>query len=94
MSTPTTHRDFRLIDSTLRDGSHAISHQYTEDDVISIVKGLDAAGVEVIEIAHGDQQDRENFRRIGETSFKEGGELITKIHINITYTFENIVIRM
>ena len=54
MSTPTTHRDFRLIDSTLRDGSHAISHQYTEDDVINIVKGLDAAGVEVIEIAHGD----------------------------------------
>ncbi|CAB4670604.1 unannotated protein [freshwater metagenome] len=54
MSTQTTHRDFRLIDSTLRDGSHAISHQYTEDDVINIVKGLDAAGVEVIEIAHGD----------------------------------------
>jgi hypothetical protein len=27
-----------------------------------------------IEIAHGDQQDRENFRRIGETSFKEGSE--------------------
>jgi len=27
-----------------------------------------------IEIAHGDQQDRENFRRIGETSFKEGGD--------------------
>ncbi|MEZ5116498.1 MAG: 4-hydroxy-2-oxovalerate aldolase [Candidatus Nanopelagicales bacterium] len=46
--------DFRLIDSTLRDGSHAISHQYTEDEVIAIVHGLDAAGVPVIEIAHGD----------------------------------------
>ncbi len=46
--------DFRLIDSTLRDGSHAISHQYYADDVVSIVRGLDAAGVQVIEIAHGD----------------------------------------
>ncbi len=46
--------DFRLIDSTLRDGSHAISHQYYADDVVAIVRGLDAAGVQVIEIAHGD----------------------------------------
>ncbi|MFM7147232.1 MAG: 4-hydroxy-2-oxovalerate aldolase [Actinomycetales bacterium] len=46
--------DYRLIDSTLRDGSHAISHQYDADDVIAIVRGLDAAGVQVIEIAHGD----------------------------------------
>lgn len=46
--------DYRLIDSTLRDGSHAISHQYGAEDVIAIVRGLDAAGVQVIEIAHGD----------------------------------------
>lgn len=46
--------DYRLIDSTLRDGSHAISHQYDAEDVIAIVRGLDAAGVQVIEIAHGD----------------------------------------
>lgn len=50
MTTP----DFRLIDSTLRDGSHAISHQYNPEEVIAIVKGLDGAGVQVIEIAHGD----------------------------------------
>ena len=46
--------DYRLIDSTLRDGSHAISHQYDADDVIAIVRGLDAAGIQVIEISHGD----------------------------------------
>jgi 4-hydroxy 2-oxovalerate aldolase len=49
-----TTADYRLIDSTLRDGSHALSHQYGEDDVIAIVKGLDRAGIQVIEIAHGD----------------------------------------
>ncbi len=49
-----TPRDFRLIDSTLRDGSHAVSHQYTVEQVVPIVKGLDAAGVQVIEVTHGD----------------------------------------
>ena len=52
--TTAVKRDFRLIDSTLRDGSHAISHQYTVEQVEAIVKGLDAAGVQVIEVAHGD----------------------------------------
>ncbi|MBI1351497.1 MAG: 4-hydroxy-2-oxovalerate aldolase [Actinomycetales bacterium] len=56
--------DYRLIDSTLRDGSHAISHQYRMDDVIQIVTGLDRAGVPVIEIAHGDG--------IGGSSFNYG----------------------
>lgn len=45
---------FRLTDSTLRDGSHAIKHQFTADQVRAVVRGLDAAGVEVIEVAHGD----------------------------------------
>jgi 4-hydroxy 2-oxovalerate aldolase len=54
MSASGTAIDFRLIDSTLRDGSHAISHQYSPDQVIKIVKGLDSAGIQVIEIAHGD----------------------------------------
>ena len=45
---------FRLTDSTLRDGSHALSHQYTAEQVSTIVAGLDAAGVPVIEVSHGD----------------------------------------
>ena len=44
----------RLTDSTLRDGSHAIKHQYTEDDVVKIAGALDAAGLQVIEVTHGD----------------------------------------
>ena len=45
---------FRLTDSTLRDGSHAVAHQYTEQQVLDIVAGLDRAGVPVIEVSHGD----------------------------------------
>ncbi len=45
---------FRLTDSTLRDGSHAVSHQFTADQVRAIVKSLDEAGMPVIEVSHGD----------------------------------------
>lgn len=45
---------FRLTDSTLRDGSHALAHQFTESQVRAVVRGLDAAGVPVIEVSHGD----------------------------------------
>jgi 4-hydroxy 2-oxovalerate aldolase len=57
-----TATDYRLIDSTLRDGSHAISHQYYAQDVMTIVAGLDAAGVQVIEIAHGDGLGGSSFQ--------------------------------
>ncbi len=50
MSTPR----FRLTDSTLRDGSHAIAHRFTVDEVRKVVAALDVAGVPVIEVSHGD----------------------------------------
>jgi 4-hydroxy 2-oxovalerate aldolase len=44
----------RITDSSLRDGSHAKRHQFTVDEVTSVVQALDAAGVPVIEVTHGD----------------------------------------
>ena len=51
---PGTRRDLRITDTTLRDGSHAVAHQFTEEQVRSTVSALDHAGVEVIEVSHGD----------------------------------------
>lgn len=46
--------DVRLTDSCLRDGSHAVRHQLTVEQVRAVVGALDAAGVPVLEVSHGD----------------------------------------
>ncbi|WP_260287332.1 4-hydroxy-2-oxovalerate aldolase [Peribacillus aracenensis] len=50
----TNNEDILITEVALRDGSHAISHQYTVDQVLKVAKALNNANVPYIEVSHGD----------------------------------------
>ncbi|MEC1638858.1 4-hydroxy-2-oxovalerate aldolase [Schinkia azotoformans] len=49
-----TNKNILITEVALRDGSHAIRHQFTVEQVVNVVKALDEAKVPYIEVAHGD----------------------------------------
>ncbi|GAA3680375.1 4-hydroxy-2-oxovalerate aldolase [Arthrobacter ginkgonis] len=65
--------DVRLTDTTLRDGSHAMSHKFTERHVRDVVRALDDSRVEVIEVTHGDG--------LGGSSFNYGFSLTPELDL-------------
>jgi 4-hydroxy 2-oxovalerate aldolase len=69
----TLQRDVRITDTTLRDGSHAMSHKFTERQVRDVVRALSDAGVPVIEVAHGDG--------LGGSSFNYGFSAVDEIDL-------------
>ncbi|MET7780180.1 4-hydroxy-2-oxovalerate aldolase [Streptomyces mirabilis] len=73
MTLPVLTHDVRIVDTTLRDGSHAMAHQYTETQVRATVRALDRAGVEIIEVSHGDG--------IGGSSFNYGFSLTDEMKL-------------
>lgn len=46
--------DLRLVDMTLRDGMHAVDHQFTPDEMADVAAALEKAQMDVIEVSHGD----------------------------------------
>ena len=62
-------KQVHLVDSTLRDGSHPMAHAYTREQIAAVTAGLAGAGVEYIEISHGDG--------LGGSSINFGRSLLT-----------------
>jgi len=49
-----SNKKIKITEVALRDGSHAIAHQFTKEQVKDTVKSLSAANVPYIEVSHGD----------------------------------------
>lgn len=78
----------RIIDATLRDGMHAVSHQFSPDDMAEIASAMDKAGVDTIEIGHGDGQGGSTFqygfaKASDEDYLKAVSSVLTKTKLDI-----------
>lgn len=47
-------KPIQLTEVCLRDGSHVVAHQFTEEQVRNVARALDDAGMHYIEVSHGD----------------------------------------
>ena len=71
---------------TLRDGMHPKRHQITLEQMVAIAKGLDEAGVPLIEISHGDG--------LGGSSFQYGMSKYDEIELIRAGQIEDAYARM
>ncbi|AEF85149.1 4-hydroxy-2-oxovalerate aldolase [Treponema primitia ZAS-2] len=77
-----------IVDTTLRDGSHAVSHSFTAEQAAAVAAGLDKAGIELIEISHGDgiagSSINYGFSKVSELDLIEAaGKVVKKAKLGV-----------
>jgi len=82
------NRRIHIVDTTLRDGSHAVSHSFTAAQAAAIAGGLDRAGVDMIEISHGDgisgSSINYGFSKVSDLELlKEAGAVIKRSRLTV-----------
>ena len=66
----------RIIDSTLRDGQHALKHQLTKDNITEYCKEAELVGIDTVMVGHGNG--------LSASSYQVGFSLLTDKEMLIT----------
>ena len=70
-----------ISDSSLRDGSHAIAHQLTVEQIEKYCRAIDQSGVDIVEVGHGNGLGASSLQ-VGE-SFTSDKEMLTIARSNL-----------